>query len=106
MLEGEAVLGREPAERMAEVFGVLADPTRVRILHALSSAERTTGALAAALGLSDSAISHQVRTLRQLRLVASRREGKQVWHRLADAHVRSLVAQGLDHAREGRRGRD
>ncbi|MEE9278418.1 MAG: metalloregulator ArsR/SmtB family transcription factor [Dehalococcoidia bacterium] len=92
------------AARMAEVFGVLADPTRVRILYALSQEAHTTSELAAALGLSDSAVSHQLRSLRQLHLVASRRAGKQVWHRLADEHVRSLIVQGLDHAREeGRR---
>ena len=73
----------------------------MRILYALSRTERTTGELAMALGLSDSAISHQLRTLRHLHLVSSQRAGKQVWHRLADEHVRSLIAQGLDHAREG-----
>ena len=80
-------LPADQAARMAEVFSVLADPTRVRILYALSQGEETTGALAGALGISDSAVSHQLRTLRHLHLIASRREGKQVWHRLADDHV-------------------
>ena len=99
-LRSTDALPAEQAARMAEVFSVLADPTRVRILYALSQREDTTGALAGALGISDSAVSHQLRTLRHLQLVVSRREGKQVWHRLADDHVRSLIAQGLDHAQE------
>ena len=97
-----ALLPWEQAAQMTEVFGALSDPTRLRILYALSRSQHTTSELAAAFGLSDSAISHQLRTLRQLHLVASRREGKLVWHRLADAHARSLIAQGLDHASEGR----
>ncbi len=99
-LRSTEALPAAQAARIAEVFSVLADPTRVRILYALSQREDTTGALAASLGLSDSAVSHQLRTLRHLHLIVSRREGKQVWHRLADEHVRSLIAQGLDHAQE------
>ena len=95
-----SVLSVERATALAETFAVLADPTRVRILYALDRSEHTTSDLSAALGLSDSAVSHQLRSLRQLRLVVSRREGKLVWHRLADNHVRLLIHQGLDHAAE------
>ncbi len=102
MSGGNAPLSPAAAAPVAEVFATLADPTRLRILHALREAERTTSDLATALSLSDSAVSHQVRTLRQTRAVVSRRSGKQVWHRLADAHIRALMEQGLAHAAEQR----
>lgn len=98
-----ALLSAETAAQLAETFAVLSDPSRVRLLHALDQAEHTTGALATALGLSDSAVSHQLRTLRALRLVVSRREGRRIWHTLADDHVRQLIRQGLDHATEAPR---
>ena len=96
----ETTLSEEWAARTAAVFQVLADPTRVRVLHALSVRQHTTGELADVVELSDSAVSHQLRSLRLLGMVVSRRQGKQVWHELADDHVRSLLTQGLEHARE------
>ena len=95
-----APISHDQAAEIARVFAVLADPTRLRILHALAQDEHNTSELAAAVGVSDSAISHQLRSLRHQRLISSRRDGKQIWHQLADDHVRSLIDQSLDHARE------
>ena len=94
------VLSVERAQVLAETFGVLGDPTRVRIVHALSLAELCTSDLASVVGMSESAVSHQLRTLRQLHVVKSRRDGKLVFYSLNDHHVRSLFQQGLEHAFE------
>jgi ArsR family transcriptional regulator len=88
------------AQALAETFQVLGDPTRVRIVHALSRSELCTSDLAAVVGMSESAVSHQLRTLRQLHVVRSRRLGKLVLYSLADDHVRRLFEQGLEHALE------
>jgi ArsR family transcriptional regulator len=94
------VLSVEKAQILAETFGVLGDPTRVRIVHALSLSELCTSDLASVVGMSESAVSHQLRTLRQLHVVKSRRDGKLVYYSLSDDHVRSLFEQGLAHAFE------
>jgi ArsR family transcriptional regulator len=98
-LEGE-ILSVPQAQLLAETFQVLGDPTRVRILHALSMSELCTSDLAGVVGMSESAVSHQLRTLRQLHVVRSRRMGKLVYYSLADDHVRRLFQQGLEHALE------
>lgn len=98
-LEGE-ILSVSRAQALAETFQVLGDPTRVRIVHALSLSELCTSDLAALVGMSESAVSHQLRTLRQLHVVQSRRTGKLVYYSLADDHVRRLFEQGLEHALE------
>jgi ArsR family transcriptional regulator, lead/cadmium/zinc/bismuth-responsive transcriptional repressor len=85
---------------LAEIFGVLSDPTRLRICMFLSHAELCVCDLAAMLGISESAVSHQLRLLRSLRLVKYRREGKMAFYTLDDSHVASLIRQGLDHAEE------
>ena len=82
-----------------EVLSV-GDPTRVRIVHALSLNELCTSDLASVVAMSESAVSHQLRTLRQLHVVKSRREGKLVFYSLNDDHVRSLFQQGFEHAFE------
>jgi ArsR family transcriptional regulator, lead/cadmium/zinc/bismuth-responsive transcriptional repressor len=87
-------------ERLAETFRALGDPTRVRILDALSKAELCVCDLAARLSLSESAVSHQLRLLRSLRLVRSRRAGRMVFYTLDDDHITGLFAQGLEHVRE------
>ena len=94
------VLSVEQAQILAETFRVLGDPTRVRIVHALSLHELCTSDLASVVAMSESAVSHQLRTLRQLHVVKSRREGKLVFYSLNDDHVRSLFQQGLEHAFE------
>ncbi|HSK10716.1 MAG TPA: metalloregulator ArsR/SmtB family transcription factor [Vicinamibacterales bacterium] len=92
---------------LAETFRVLGDPTRVRVLDALSHAELCVCDLATLLGLSQSAVSHQLRVLRGLRLVRSRRDGRMVFYALDDDHITSLFGEGLRHVEEGRgqRGR-
>ena len=87
-------------ERLAGFFSVLGDLTRVRILQALSVAELCVCDLSEVLGMSASAVSHQLRLLRASRLVRSRRQGKMVFYSLDDDHVASLLAAGLEHVRE------
>jgi ArsR family transcriptional regulator, lead/cadmium/zinc/bismuth-responsive transcriptional repressor len=85
---------------LAEIFSVLADPTRLRICMFLSESELCVCDLAAMLKISESAVSHQLRLLRSLRIVKFRREGKMAFYTLDDSHVTSLIKQGLDHAKE------
>lgn len=87
--------------RLAELFGALGDETRARILLALSEGDLCVCDLAEVAGVSESAVSHQLRLLRDLRLVTWERDGKRAVYRLADDHVRDLLAIGLAHAREG-----
>jgi DNA-binding transcriptional ArsR family regulator len=89
------------AVRLAETFKALSDPTRVRIVALLSEAELCVCDLAAALDMSQSAVSHQLRTLRDLQLVRWRREGRQVFYALDDEHVSDLFQRGLDHVIHG-----
>lgn len=89
------------ASRLAETFKALSDPTRVRIISALSNAELCVCDIAATLGMSQSAISHQLRVLRNLRLVRYRKEGKIVYYSLDDEHIEGLFRQGLEHAQHG-----
>ncbi len=85
---------------LAEIFRVLGDPTRLRICMFLSQAELCVCDLAAILGVSESAVSHQLRVLRGQRLVKYRREGKMAFYSLDDDHVQALIAQGLEHVEE------
>lgn len=78
----------------------VADPTRLRILSALAETELCVCDLSAAVGISESAVSHQLRLLRDRRLVAFRREGRVAYYRLLDAHVTDLIRSAVDHARE------
>ena len=90
-------------EGLTEIFRVLGDPTRVRILDALAQAELCVGDLAHKLGLSESAVSHQLRLLRGARIVRTRREGRMIFYALDDRHVMALFRQGLRHVQEGGR---
>jgi len=85
---------------LAETFKVLGDTTRVRLLDALSRAEVCVCDLASMLRLSESAVSHQLRLLRSLRLVRSRRDGRHIYYTLADQHIVKLFEQGLEHVQE------
>jgi DNA-binding transcriptional ArsR family regulator len=87
-------------ERTTAIFSALADPTRLRILDALSHAELCVCELAELAGISQSGVSHQLRLLRDRGLVAYRRHGQRAVYRLADEHVRTLIASGLEHADE------
>lgn len=95
------LLGDASALRLAETFKALSDPTRLRIVSLLADAELCVCDLAAALGMSQSAVSHQLRTLRDLRLVRWRREGRQIFYTLDDEHVADLFRRGLDHVVHG-----
>ncbi|HXK42982.1 MAG TPA: metalloregulator ArsR/SmtB family transcription factor [Anaerolineae bacterium] len=98
--EGEPLLlDPETAAQMAALFKALSDPTRVRIIAALSEGERCVYDLAQILGMTHSAISHQLQTLRALRVVRYRKEGRHVFYALDDEHIRDLFQQGLEHAR-------
>lgn len=88
-------------EGLAETFQTLGDPTRVKILYALSQAELCVCDLAALLGLSVSAVSHQLRLLRSQRLVRPHRKGHRVYYSLDDDHVHTLFSQALDHLGHG-----
>ncbi len=85
---------------LAELFKVFGDSTRIRILFVLFEAEVCVCDLAAVLNMTQSAISHQLRILKQSRLVKNRREGKSIFYSLADDHVRSIIAQGREHIEE------
>ncbi|MCX6030037.1 MAG: metalloregulator ArsR/SmtB family transcription factor [Chloroflexi bacterium] len=90
----------EIARTLAGVFKSLSDPTRLRIISALSQREFCVGDLAAALEMEQSTISHQLRDMRAQRLVNFRREGRHVFYRLDDPHVRDLYCQGLAHTQD------
>ena len=85
---------------LAELFKVFGDSTRIKILYALFESEMCVCDIADLLGLTQSAISHQLRTLKANKLVRFRREGKTVFYSLADQHVRSIIGQGMDHVME------
>ncbi len=86
--------------RMSEIFAALGDTTRLRLLLALSRQPLCVHELSEVLGVSVSAVSHQLRTLRMLRLVSAQRAGKRVYYSLDDAHVHHLIEEGLKHALE------
>ena len=85
---------------LAELFKVFGDSTRIRILYALFESELCVCDIAALLNMTQSAISHQLRVLKQARLVRFRREGKAVYYFLADEHVRTIIGQGMEHIEE------
>lgn len=90
-----------PARRLAELFKALGDPSRVRIISALSQTELCVYDLATTLGLSQSAVSHQLRLLRDMRLVRYRKEGRHVYYQLDDEHIHALFQRGLEHVEHG-----
>lgn len=85
---------------LSELFKVFGDSTRIRILYALSVSEMCVCDIARLLNMTQSAISHQLRILKQSKLVKNRREGKTVFYSLADDHVRLIMNQGLEHVEE------
>ena len=90
----------ESLYNLAELFKVFGDSTRIRILYALSASDMCVCDIAALLDMSQSAISHQLRILKQARLVKYRKEGKVVYYSLDDDHVNQIFAQGLEHVKE------
>lgn len=99
-----AAMQRAPSEDqlydLAELFKVFGDSTRMRILYRLFSGEYGVNELAESLNLTRSAVSHQLKLLKQARLVRARREGKSMIYALADEHVRTMMGQGLEHISE------
>ncbi len=89
------------AFELADLFSTLSDASRVRIISALLEKEMNVGVLAGKLKMSQSAVSHQLRGLRQMRLIRGRRQGRQVFYALADNHVEQLFRMGLDHIEHG-----
>ncbi len=85
---------------LAELFKVFGDSTRIRILFALAEEDLCVQEIADALTMTQSAISHQLKILKQSKLVKGRRDGKQIYYALADDHVRSIIDQGLEHVEE------
>lgn len=85
---------------LAEFYRVFGEPTRIKILCALFHSESCVCCLAEAIGMTQSAVSHQLRILKQMKLVKNRREGKTVYYSLADAHIQSIINQGLEHITE------
>jgi len=90
----------EIIQAIAETFRVLGDPTRVKIIFALSQEELCVCDLANLLGATKSAVSHQLRILRNMRIVKYRKEGKRAFYSLDDDHIRNLFEEGLRHAEE------
>lgn len=96
----EAISARE-MDRLALTFKIMGDPTRLNIIMALKGGEMCVCDIAAFLGISESAVSHQLRRLREICLVRSRRDGQVIYYTLDDDHVLELVNVGLEHSREG-----
>ena len=100
----ERLLAEMPCEEnlydLAELFKVFGDTTRIRILYVLFEAEMCVCDIAEILNMTQSAISHQLKVLKQAKLVRNRREGKQIYYSLADDHVRTIIGQGMDHVNE------
>ena len=95
------VLKEYTSTHLADLFSALSDPTRLRIISLLLDSEMNVGELASQLAMTESAVSHQLRGLRQLRLVRSRKEGRQVFYALDDDHVAKLYRLGLEHVEHG-----
>ncbi|MBO4506969.1 MAG: winged helix-turn-helix transcriptional regulator [Lachnospiraceae bacterium] len=85
---------------LAELFKCFGDSTRVRILCVLLQGEFCVGDIAEALNMTQSAVSHQLKLLKQAKLIAGKRDGKQILYSLADEHVRSIISIGLEHIEE------
>lgn len=94
-------LDEHSAAHVAELFRSFSDTSRVRILSALVTQELNIGALSDVVGISESAISHHMRGLRQMRIVQSRRDGKEVYYRIDDEHIIALFQQGINHVKNG-----
>ena len=97
------LMGARTVEALADTFRVLGDPTRVRILDALAPGELCVCDIAALVGISESAVSHQLRLLRGMRLVRPRRAGRLVYYAVDDHHILELLKQALTHVEEAAR---
>lgn len=96
----EHLVSNDMSERLAETFKALSDPTRIRIVFSLLQGELCVCEISEAIGMSQSAVSHQLRKLKDLRLVKRRKSSKMVYYSLDDGHIIKLLTQGIDHVRE------
>jgi DNA-binding transcriptional ArsR family regulator len=97
MINCSSILSEHIAAEVAELFRAFSDISRVRILYALAGREHNVSQLASAVGISESGISYHMRGLRQMRIVQFRRDGKEVYYRVEDAHILALFQQGVNH---------
>jgi len=97
----QTILDETTAAQVAQLFTTLSDTSRVRIIGALSARELSVGEIAAIVGISQSAVSHHLRHLRQMYLVRARKEGRYVYYSLDDEHVDDLFRCGLEHVQHG-----
>lgn len=95
------ILNELTSTYLADLFSALSDPTRLRIISVLLEGELNVGEIAARLEMSESAVSHQLRGLRQMKLLRGRKEGRQVFYTLDDDHVAKLYRMGLEHVGHG-----
>jgi len=95
-----SALDEHTAAHVAELFRSFSDTSRVRLLSVLSQRETNVGELAQMIGLSELAVSHHLRGLRQMGLVVARRRGREVFYRMEDEHILTLFAQGVRHVRQ------
>ena len=96
----DALPDDDTLDELEELFKIFGDSTRIKILYALHIKEMCVMDISLALGMSQSAISHQLRVLRQTRLIRSRRDGKNIYYSLADEHVHTIISMGLEHIEE------
>ena len=95
------LLDEHTAAHVAELFRAFSDTSRVRILSVLTENEFNVSTLARIVGITESAVSHQLRGLRQMKLVEARRDGKEVFYRIQDEHIIALFQQGVKHIKYG-----
>ncbi len=95
------LLDDHAASDVAEIFRALSDTSRIKLMAALTGGEMNVGALAEAAGISESAVSHHMRSLRQMRMVRARKEGRQVFYALVDQHIIDLFLRGVAHVQSG-----
>ena len=96
----DALPDEDTLDELEELFKIFGDSTRIKILYALHIKEMCVMDISLTLGMSQSAISHQLRVLRQTRLIRSRRDGKNIYYSLADEHVHTIISMGLEHIEE------
>lgn len=101
VISPSAQLDDNTATHLAQLFAALGDPSRLRIIAALLDGEKNVTAIAEAVPISESAVSHHLRDLRQLRIVKTRKEGRFVYYSLDDDHVIELFHRGLEHVQHG-----
>ena len=99
-LKERTALDEHTAAHVSELFRAFSDTSRVRIMSVLVKGEMNVSSLAEVIGISESAVSHHMRGLRQMRLVHARREGKEVYYSVMDSHIITLFQQGIEHVKK------